>query len=188
VYKALLVFASYLLGTFPTARIVVGEAVEREGSGNPGASNAYRTGGRRKGLLVLVGDAAKGALATGAGYAIGNRPLAFACGAAAVVGHIVPLTRPTRGGKGVATAAGMGAVLFPLLALVNAGVWLAVAKLTNRASLASIAALIFLPSAIAITGRPSWELLAIVAVGGLILLRHARNLGRLVRGEERSLQ
>ena len=88
----------------------------------------------------------------------------------------------------MATAAGMGAVLFPLLALVNAGVWVAVAKLTNRASLASIAALVVLPAAVAVTGRPTWELLAIVGVGGLILLRHTRNLGRLVRGEERTLR
>jgi glycerol-3-phosphate acyltransferase PlsY len=188
VYKAILVFASYLLGTFPTARLVVGPAVERDGSGNPGASNAYRTAGRRKGLLVLFGDGAKGALAAAAGYALAGRPLAFACGAAAVIGHIVPLTRPTKGGKGVATAAGMGAVLFPLLALINAGVWLTVARLTNKASLASIAALVFLPTAVALTGRPGWEVLAIVGIGGLILLRHARNLGRLVRGQERSLK
>jgi glycerol-3-phosphate acyltransferase PlsY len=137
---------------------------------------------------VLLGDAAKGAAATGAGYALGGRPLAFACGAAAVLGHVFPFTRLRKGGKGVATAAGMGAVLFPVLAVINAAVWIAVAKVTGKASLASIAAVVVLPLGMAITQRPTWELLAILAIGALILLRHTRNLGRLARGEERSLR
>lgn len=185
-YKALLLFASYLLGMFPTARLVVGRAIEG-GSGNPGASNAYRTGGRRKGLLVLVGDAAKGAVAAGAGYAAAGRPLAFVCGAAAVGGHVVPVTRPRQGGKGVATAAGMAAVLFPALAAVNAVVWLVTAKVTAKASVASLAAVAVLPLGVAVTGRPAWELAATLAVGAVVVVRHTSNLKALARGEERTL-
>jgi acyl phosphate:glycerol-3-phosphate acyltransferase len=187
VYKAALIIASYLLGTFPTARVVVGRAIEG-GSGNPGASNAYRTAGRRKGLLVLLGDAAKGAAATGAGYGVGGRPLAFACGAAAVAGHVLPVTRPRHGGKGVATAAGMAAVLFPALAAVNAAVWLAVAKATGKASVASLTAVAVLPVGLAVTGRPAWELIGTLAVGAVVVLRHTSNLRALARGEERSLR
>ena len=186
-YKAVLIIASYALGTFPTARLVVGRAIEG-GSGNPGASNAYRTAGRRKGLLVLLGDAAKGAAAAGAGYAAGDRPLAFACGAAAVLGHIVPLTRPRHGGKGVATAAGMAAVLFPALAALNAVVWLVTAKVTAKASVASLVSVVVLPVGLAVTGRPAWELMATLAVGAVVIARHTSNLRALARGEERTLR
>ena len=185
-YKALLLFASYLVGMFPTARLVVGRAIEG-GSGNPGASNAYRTGGRRKGLVVLLGDAAKGAGAAGVGYATGGRPLAFACGAAAVLGHVVPLTRPRQGGKGVATAAGMATVLFPALAAVNAVVWAVTAKVTGKASVASLVAVAVLPVGAAIAGRPAWELAATLAIGAVVVLRHTSNLKALARGEERTL-
>jgi glycerol-3-phosphate acyltransferase PlsY len=187
VYKALLLIASYLLGTFPTARLVVGRAIEG-GSGNPGASNAYRTAGRRKGVLVLLGDAAKGAVAAGLGYAAGGRPLAFACGAAAVGGHVAPFTRPRQGGKGVATAAGMAAVLFPALAAVNAAVWLMTAKVTGKASMASLVAVIVLPLGVAAIGRPAWELAVTLAIGAVVVLRHTSNLKALARGEERSLR
>ena len=186
-YKALLLFASYLVGTFPTARLVVGRAIEG-GSGNPGASNAYRTAGRRKGALVLLGDAAKGAAAAGIGHAAGGRALAFACGAAAVLGHVVPVARPRHGGKGVATAAGMAAVLVPALAAITAVVWLVAAKVTGKASVASLAAAVALPIGVAVTGRPTWELGAILVVGAVVVLRHTSNLKALARGEERTLR
>jgi glycerol-3-phosphate acyltransferase PlsY len=187
VYKAVLIIASYLIGTFPTARLVVGRAIEG-GSGNPGASNAYRTAGRRKGVLVLLGDAAKGAAAAGAGYAAGNRPLAFACGAAAVAGHVLPITRPRQGGKGVATAAGMTTVLFPLLALFSAAAWLVAARVTRKASVGSLAAVAVLPIGVAASGRPTWELVVTLAIGAVVVLRHTSNLKALARGEERSLR
>ena len=186
-YRPLLIFASYLLGTFPTARLVVGAAIEG-GSGNPGASNAYRTAGRTKGALVLLGDGAKGALAAGVGLAAGGRPLALACGAAAVLGHVVPLTRPTRGGKGVATAAGVAAVLFPLPALAAAALWVLTAKVTNTASLASLAAVVALPTVAILTGRPGTEVLAVLAIAIVVLARHTRNLRALARGEEQTLR
>src|SRR4051812_39921960 len=88
---ALLVLA-YLLGTFPTARLVAGRAIEG-GSGNPGASNAFRVAGARAGALVFAGDVAKGAAAAGTGLALHGRPLAFACGGAAVIVHCFPVTR-----------------------------------------------------------------------------------------------
>ena len=79
----LLVVPAYLLGTFPTAVLVgrhEGHDVTSEGSGNPGASNTYRTMGRRAGAIVLLGDVAKGAVAAGMGLATGNRAVGVACG------------------------------------------------------------------------------------------------------------
>lgn len=183
---AVLLFAAYLLGTFPTARLIAGQAIEG-GSGNPGASNAFRVAGARAGVIVFAGDLAKGAVAAAVGLAAHGRPLAFACGAAAVVGHCFPLTRPTKGGKGVATAAGMALVLFPVATATAAATWATIAKLTHKASLASIIAIVVIPTGAAIQRRPAWELAALLAVALLVVARHGPNLRRLARGEEQSL-
>ena len=184
------VLPAYLLGTFPTAAIIgrrLGVDPTREGSGNPGASNVYRLGGRRAGLAVFLGDLAKGALAAGVGLAVGGRPLAMACGAAAVVGHILPVTRRLRGGRGVATAAGMALVLYPVISAGLAVVWVLVARVFRQASLASLVVAAGLPVTLAVVGRPAWEIASVVAVAGLVVLRHRENIGRLVRGQERRL-
>ena len=104
--------AGYLLGTFPTAALVgrlTGHDPTAEGSGNPGATNVYGTSGRGAGAADPLIDLAKGVIAAGIGLAVGDHTLGVLTGAAAVLGHVVPLTRPTLGGKGVATAAGMAA-------------------------------------------------------------------------------
>lgn len=181
---------AYLLGTFPTAILVgrqEGRDPTREGSGNPGASNAFRTMGRRAGALVLAGDVAKGALAAGLGLATGNRAVGVACGVAAVLGHVAPITRRFRGGKGVATAAGMALVLLPLPALVLAAVWVVVVKLTHAASAGSLAVAVGFPVAAAVVGRPLGEVVAFAACGALVVARHRSNIDRLRRGEERTL-
>src|SRR4051812_39974792 len=111
-----LVVPCYLLGTFPTALLVgrrEGRDPTTEGSGNPGASNALRTMGRRAGALVLLGDLGKGVVATAVGQAAGGAAVGVACGVAAVVGHIFPVTRGFRGGKGVAAGGGGGPGLLP---------------------------------------------------------------------------
>ena len=191
VLDALLVVLGYLLGTLPTALLVgrrIGRDPTLEGSGNPGASNVYRTAGAKAGATVFAGDLLKGALATGIGLAAGDRVLALACGGAAVLGHIAPVTRRFRGGKGVATACGLVVVLFPLLAVVTAVAWGAVAKLSGKASLASILIAVLIPIGVAAMGRPAIEVGVVVAVAALLVLRHAENIARLARGEERSLR
>ena len=186
----LLVVPAYLLGTFPTA-ILVGRRAGRdpttEGSGNPGASNTFRTMGRRAGALVLVGDVAKGALAAGIGLATGNRAVGVACGLAAVVGHIFPLPRRLRGGKGVATGAGMAVVLLPAVALVLALVWVVTVKVFRAASAGSVVVAVGFPLGAWLVGRPPGEVLAFASTALLIVLRHRDNLDRLRRGEEPSL-
>lgn len=182
---------AYLLGTFPTAILVgrrAGLDPTREGSGNPGASNAYRTMGRRAGVVVLGGDLLKGAFAAGLGLAGSGRSVAVACGLAAVVGHVFPVTRGFRGGKGVATAAGMTVVLLPVVAVLLAGVWALVAKITGTASLASIVIAAGLPVAAAVWDRPALEVAAFAACGLFVVARHHSNIDRLLRGKERTLQ
>lgn len=184
-----LVVPAYLLGTFPTAALVGrrgGRDLTQEGSRNPGATNAFRMMGRRAGALVLVGDLGKGALAAGIGLATGNRAIGVACGLAAVVGHVLPVTRRLRGGKGVATAAGMALVLVPVPAAVLAVVWVAAARVVRAASVASIVIALGLPVGAALVGRPPGEVVAFAACGALVVARHRENIERLRRGEERS--
>jgi glycerol-3-phosphate acyltransferase PlsY len=182
-----LVAAAYLLGTFPTALLVgrsTGHDVTREGSGNPGATNVYRLAGRRAGAIVFAGDAAKGVLAAAVGRLAGGTPLALAMGAAAVVGHCLPATRRFKGGKGVATAAGMAVVVEPWLGLAAVPLWAATAKLTKRASIASLAIAVVVPlAALAIKG-PHAEAAVLGAVSVFVIARHRGNIGRLVRGDE----
>lgn len=182
---------AYLLGTAPVALLVgrrAGKDPTREGSGNPGASNVYRTAGAKAGALVFAGDGLKGIAATALGLAVEDRRLALACGAAAVAGHIFPVTRRLRGGKGVATGAGMVAVLFPLVAAAVAVVWGVLAKATGKASLASLTAAVLLPIGVAALGRPAVEVGGVAAMAAVVIARHAENIERLARGGERSLR
>src|SRR5437763_3796367 len=186
-----LLAVSYLLGTFPTAVIVArvtGHDPTKEGSGNPGASNVYRLAGARAGLAVFLGDAAKGAVATGVGRAAGGPPLALACGLAAVLGHVFPVFRRFRGGRGVATAAGTVAVLEPIVAVPFVAVWLLVARLTGKASLASLVVIGATPVAVFALDRPAWEKLGMAGLAAVVVARHAGNLVRLARGDEPELE
>jgi acyl phosphate:glycerol-3-phosphate acyltransferase len=181
------VVAAYLLGTFPTALLAAGRRgvdPTRVGSGNPGATNVLRTAGRRAGVVTLVGDLGKGALAAGAGWLAGGHGLGVACGVAAVVGHVLPVTRRFRGGKGVATGAGMAVVLLPVaFAIAAAGFGLVVA-LIRTVSLASIVAAVLLPLAAGVLGAPGWEVAALALASGLIIARHRANIVRLAKGTE----
>jgi glycerol-3-phosphate acyltransferase PlsY len=185
------VVPAYLLGTFPTALLVgrrEGRDPTLEGSGNPGASNALRTMGRRAGALVLLGDLGKGILATGAGWAVGGRAIGVACGVAAVVGHVFPVTRRFRGGKGVATGAGMALVLLPVPSLALGVLWGGVVRLTGVSALGSMAVAAGLPVAAAAVGRPAGEVAAFSVCSVLVVLRHRDNIDRLRRGDEATLR
>jgi acyl phosphate:glycerol-3-phosphate acyltransferase len=181
------VVAAYLVGTFPTALLAAGRRgvdPTRAGSGNPGATNVLRTAGRGAGAVTLVGDVAKGALAAGAGWALGGHGLGVACGVAAVVGHVLPATRRFRGGKGVATGAGMAAVLFPVALVVAAAGFAVVIALTRTVSLASVVATALLPAVVGVGGAPGREVAALAVASALIIARHRQNLVRLARGTE----
>ena len=185
-----LVAAAYLLGTFPTATLVTrrrGVDPTRAGSGNPGATNVLRVAGRRAGAAALVGDVLKGAVPAAVGWAVGGHALGVACGVAAVVGHVLPVTRRFRGGKGVATAAGMAVVLFPAAAAVAIAGFAVAVALSRTASLGSVVAAVVLPVAAAAFGAPGGEVAALAGCAALIVVRHRENIDRLLRGTERRL-
>jgi glycerol-3-phosphate acyltransferase PlsY len=186
----LLVPLAYLLGTFPTASLVAratGHDVLAEGSRNPGASNVYRLAGWKAGLIVFVGDFAKGAIPSAVGLVLAGHLGAYVLGSAAVVGHVLPVVSRFHGGRGVATAGGVLAVIYPLIALVLAVVWFVIARGFGKASVASLVITIAFPALVALTGN-SWGDIAVTSALALIILaRHAPNVRRLVRGEEPGL-
>ncbi len=187
---AALVPVAYLLGTFPSAAIVAsgsGVDITSAGSGNPGASNVTRTLGWRKGVLVFALDALKGAVAALLGLWLGGRAGGYMLGGAAVVGHVFPFMRGLRGGKGVATGGGVIAALHPIVGVVVGTIWLGVSPLTGKAAIASIVAVVAAPVGLAIAGAPAWEFAAMVGLCSLLVVRHAGNIKRLLRREERGI-
>ena len=185
----LLVAVAYLLGTLPSAQLVAGRSgvdPTSAGSGNPGATNVYRTAGRRAGLVVFTADVGKGIAAVALGMAVAGRPLALACWVAATLGHVLPVTRRLRGGKGVATGGGGSIVLFPVLAVGVIALFAFVARVTGKASMGSIAIALALPVAVAAAGNTTREVLVAAAISALVLVRHVANIRRLLAGEEGS--
>ena len=189
--EALVVALGYVLGTFPTAKLVgrvTGHDPTAEGSGNPGATNVYRTSGRAAGAAVLAVDVAKGALAATVGLLVGDHLLGVLAGAAAVLGHVAPVGRRFRGGKGVATGAGMSAVAFPLVSLALGVVFVVVVALTRRASVGSLVLALLLPIGVALGGYDGVEVLVTAGVALVVIARHHDNIRRLIRREEAPVQ
>ena len=187
---ALLIPVAYLVGTFPSALLVArsrGIDITNSGSGNPGASNVNRLMGRRLGILVFVLDALKGSLAVVAGYLIAGHAGALCLLCAAVLGHVFPVTRRFKGGKGVATTGGGVLTLYPLIGIVMLVLWLTVTKSTKKASLGSLAIAVGFPCGQAIAGRPLGEILAGIGISAFMVWRHVPNMKRIWSGSELSV-
>jgi acyl phosphate:glycerol-3-phosphate acyltransferase len=179
------IIVSYAFGTLPSAIVVArakGIDITTFGSGNPGASNVARAIGWKYGFLVFAIDAAKGALPTAA--ALGHRPTAYLCGAAAILGHIFPINRQFKGGKGIATGGGVLLALHPPVMAIAVAVWVVVMKLSKKASVASIVIVPLVLGLLALWGNPAWEILAFIGIGLLIEIRHLSNIKRLLTGSE----
>ncbi len=186
----LAVIPAYLVGTFPSADLVAsasGVDIHVSGSGNPGASNVTRTLGWRKGVVVFVLDMLKGVVAALVGLWLGGRAGGHALGLAAVVGHVFPVTRRFRGGKGVASAGGVTLTLHPIVGLCVLAIWFGLSRITRKAAIASIVAVVATPIGVAISGRPAWEVVTMAGLAALLIVRHAGNIKRMVRREELSL-
>jgi glycerol-3-phosphate acyltransferase PlsY len=185
------ILLGYLAGSVPFAFLLARRAgidVRFAGSGNVGAANVMRTTGTRRAILVMSLDVAKGALAVALALVVhAGVTLTALAAAAAVVGHIYPVWLRFHGGKGVAVAAGVFAVLTPIATAVAAGLFLVIVWLTRYVSLGSIAATVALPPAAWITGEPIAVVLAAAGSGGLILFRHRGNIRRLREGTERRM-
>jgi glycerol-3-phosphate acyltransferase PlsY len=182
-----LIAVAYVLGTFPSATLIAranGIDISTVGSGNPGASNVTRALGWRKGVWVYVLDALKGVIATALPLVLEGRPLAYWCGAAAIIGHMFPVFRRFRGGKGVATGSGVLLALHPIIAPFAVALWWLVTRITGKAAVGSLIAVGLVPVGLAILGRPAWEYVAVGGLSALILAKHWRNFARILRREE----
>ena len=187
------VVLAYLLGSVPFAMVssrLFGLADPRSyGSKNPGATNVLRSGNMKAAIVTLLGDLAKGWLAVFLAQTYGPR---FGLGSGAVTlvalavffGHLFPIFLNFRGGKGVATAAGVLLALDPLLGLATLGVWLLIAYTLRYSSLSALVAAATAPLiAFFLWGRDA--LLAAVAVVAMALVaKHWANLQRLMAGTE----
>jgi acyl phosphate:glycerol-3-phosphate acyltransferase len=181
---------AYLAGSAPFGLLLAKAAgagdVRRIGSGNIGATNVLRTGRKGLALATLGLDMLKGALPVWLGYRYFGPDLAVIAGLGAVVGHCFPVWLGFRGGKGVATAAGVMAALTPLVALIVVALFVVLVLLTRYVSLASILAAVAAgPVAFWLGHFQAGELYLALAL--LIVLKHAGNIRRLLTGTESRL-
>jgi glycerol-3-phosphate acyltransferase PlsY len=187
----LLVVAGYLLGSVPASyvagRLVRGIDLREHGSGNLGATNTFRVLGAKVAAPVMLFDVLKGFVPAWYFPLWDSSPdwrWALAYGAAAIVGHVFSLYMRFKGGKGVATGAGVFLALAPAAVGGAFLVWLATLRMSRMVSLASIlAALTMLPLLWLTSDR--WEVRALGgAIAAFVVFSHRANVGRILRGEE----
>jgi glycerol-3-phosphate acyltransferase PlsY len=189
---------AYLLGSLSFAVVVsrfMGLADPRTyGSNNPGATNVLRSGNKVAALLTLLLDGVKGWLPVwwvvhfGAAYGLGQGSVALVA-LAAFVGHVWPVFFRFKGGKGVATAAGVLVGIEPFLGLATLATWLIVAYFSRYSSLAALASALFAPAYYFLGHRVAWYvdnriLLAVAVMSAVLIWRHQANISKLIRGEE----
>jgi glycerol-3-phosphate acyltransferase PlsY len=188
-----LVFAAYLVGSVSFA-VVVSRAFglpdpHTYGSGNPGATNVLRTGRKSAAALTLVGDAAKGGFALWLAQLVGARhvlaePTLALVALAAFLGHLFPLFFRFRGGKGVATAAGILLVADWRLGLAVVVVWLLVVAVFRMSSLAAIVAAAAAPLLAWYLSDLSYLTGTVLTMSVLLMWRHRSNIYKLIQGTE----
>ena len=191
-----LVLASYLLGSVSFA-VVVSKAFglpdpHDYGSGNPGATNVLRTGNKAAAMITLVGDGLKGFVAVFAVMTLAPvlEADAWAVPASAIavfVGHCWPVFHGFRGGKGVATGAGIVFALHWPLGLALTAVWLVMAFGFKISSLAALTAAVLMPLGMFYVAGNSLEAWAMVPIAILLVWRHQANIRQLLEGKERSI-
>ncbi|MEZ4598356.1 MAG: glycerol-3-phosphate 1-O-acyltransferase PlsY [Syntrophotaleaceae bacterium] len=181
---------AYLIGAIPTGllltRLTGGGDIRKSGSGNIGATNVYRTAGRKLGILTLVLDALKGVLPVLFAMAVlhydDSRLGAVAI--AAFLGHCYPVYIGFKGGKGVATALGIYLVLSPLAVLVAFLIFAGLLWKWSYVSLGSICAAAAIPVLVYLFEGSVPLLLATLVISGIVIVRHRGNIKRLVDGTE----
>jgi glycerol-3-phosphate acyltransferase PlsY len=187
----LLLLASYLIGAIPTsyivARAVRGIDLREHGSGNLGATNAYRVLGWRAATPIFIIDIAKGwfpAFFFPRWDHIPAAEWALAYGAAAIVGHVWSIYVGMRGGKGVATSAGVFLAVAPGPVLIALALWAALVFGTGYVSLGSVAAAAVMPILVFLFQGVGPVLWLAIALAAFVIFAHRANIGRLMRGEE----
>ncbi len=192
-YTAVAILAAYLVGSVSFAVVVsrmLGLADPRTyGSKNPGATNVLRSGSKAAAVLTLIGDALKGWFAVwlvqrfGPSVGIGDWGVALA-GIAVFLGHLYPVFFGFKGGKGVATAAGVIVALNPWLALAAGLTWLIIAFFFRYSSLASMVAAVFATFYSAFGWGFDQRFVAVAVIAGFVIYRHQANIRNLMAGKE----
>jgi acyl phosphate:glycerol-3-phosphate acyltransferase len=194
----LLAIGGYLIGSLSFAvivsRVMGLDDPRTYGSQNPGATNVLRSGNKKAAIATLLFDALKGyfpvLLVKLYGPALGLDDRAVALVAiSAFIGHLWPVFFAFKGGKGVATAAGVLFGVEPVLGAATMGTWLLVAFFFRYSSLAALAASVFAPVYYLFGDQVAWqtseaEWLAVTVMSALLLMRHKDNIARLVSGQE----
>ena len=192
---------AYLIGSIPTGyifgKVLKGIDIRKHGSGNVGATNVFRTVGKSAGVAVLVLDFFKGFIAVTilpAGLAkifpevpIADSSLYILMGSAVIAGHIWTCFLKFKGGKGVATTAGVMAGLFPVIFLSGLVIWVIVFAVTKYVSLASLAAAVSLPAFALITGKDIKIILFTSVLCMVGIYSHRSNIKRLIQGTENKI-
>lgn len=190
-----LILVSYLIGAIPFGLLigrVAGTDVRQEGSGNIGATNVGRVLGKKLGILTLLCDVGKGFLPVwSVGLALPETTAArevvvLLCALATVIGHMFPVYLKFKGGKGVATALGVFLCLSPWSILISLLIFVAAVAGSGYVSVGSLIATALLPLWLWILGASSEVMGAAVVIVLLIWFKHQSNIGRLLRGEEKS--
>lgn len=191
----LLLAGAYLLGSIPfgllLAKLLGGKDVRQSGSGNIGATNVARVAGPAAGILTLLLDTAKGAVAVwlAGHYSHQNAAASTLAGIAALIGHCFPVWLKFKGGKGVATALGVFLMLSPLAALGGVVFFAVVVMVWRFVSLGSVSAAAAMPLLVYFLWAPGHAPPLVVIFGtlfaaGLVIVKHDANLQRLVDGTE----
>ena len=189
VLDALIIAGGYLIGSIPFGVVVVrllrGEDIRKQGSGNIGASNVWRTYGRWLGVPVALLDVGKGFVPALVGLEIGGEWVGVLAGSAAMLGHARPVWLGfKKGGKMVATAGGVTLAVAPLAAGICLLVWLAIFVLCRYASLASLATAVALPVLCLLLGEPWPTVIFATAASLAVIVLHRQNVRRLLEGTE----
>jgi len=183
--------AAYLLGAVPFGLLLSKWLSKRDprdyGSGNIGATNAMRTGGKLVGALTLLADISKGAIPVSLSLML-KLPESWIAAIAVTtfLGHIFPVYLGFKGGKGVATMLGVMLPWQPLIAAIGLLAWVILLKITHYVSLSSILAALLLPLLLALSGASAPALLVGMIFASLVTLKHAGNIRRLMHGTEPS--
>ena len=179
---------AYFVGSV-SAAILVCQALglpdpRSDGSGNPGATNVLRIGGKKPAAMTLAGDLVKGLLPVAIANALTDDTAVIALvGLGALLGHLYPIFFNFQGGKGVATAFGVTLGLHPIAGLVAAACWGLSAKLFKRSSLAALITFSLLPLYWFWKNEPAYAVLSVL-IAGLLYYTHRGNIQRLLEGTE----
>lgn len=179
--------ASYLVGSIPCGYIfgkLKGIDLRYHGSGNIGTTNAFRVLGRRTGILVFLCDLAKGLLPALIGKFWGGPIWGVAAGIASVAGHNWSVFLGFKGGRGVATGAGVAIALIPQVVFIAFGIWGIVVLLTGYVSLGSIVSALSVPFIALFFRVPPIYYVFAIPVPAIIVYRHLPNIRRLLKGTE----